>query len=188
MIAERQYIKEAIYDWVSAVVADAGRTSPVVWDHSDGPRPAPPFVALEFVGASTPGSPNFDMVEVDLENPEDAGVQEITRPVRRALTMYGFGEGAIDLLETIKESIFKDKYITMLALKGLVIPDALEVRENPAVRGVDTENAALFEFYVTYMRVMSDSPGWVETVHIEPPADLPMDEITNEGGITNPSG
>jgi hypothetical protein len=180
MIQERQYIKEAVYDWVAAVVAGEGRTDPVVWDHGDGPRPAAPFVALEFTGTSTPGSPNFGMVEVDPDNPDDQGVQEITRPVRRALTMYGFGEGAFDLLETIKESVYKDRYITMMALKGLVIPDALEVRENPAVRGVDTENGALFEFYVTYMRVMSDTPGWVETVHILPPDTIPMDEITNE--------
>jgi hypothetical protein len=180
VIQERQYIKEALYDWVAAVVAEEGRTDPAAWDHDDGPRPKAPFISLEFVGTSTPGSPNFSMIEVDPDDSDDMGVQEISRPVRRALTMYGFGEGAMDLLETIKESIYKDRYITMLALKGLVIPDALEVRENPAVRGVDTENAALFEFYVTYTRVMTDSPGWIETAHFAPPEDLPMDEITNE--------
>ena len=179
MINERQHIKDAIYDWVAAVVAEEGRTDEVVWNHEDGPRPKPPFISLEFTGTSTPGMPYYGMVELSDEHPE--GIQEISRPVRRALTMYGFGEGALDLLETIKASYEKDAYIQMLAKKGLVIPYALEVRENPAVRGgIETETSALFEFYVTYTRVITDTPGYIETVSIVPPDNLPMGEITNE--------
>ena len=186
MIEERQYIKDALYDWVAAVVAEEGRTDPVVWDNEDGPRPKPPFISLEFTGTSTPGFPDYSMVNVDPDNPEDQGEQTISRFVRRALTMYAFGKGAFDLLETIKASYEKDAYIQMLAEKGLVIPYALEVIENPAVRGgVDTENSALFEFYVTYTRVIKDSPGWIETVHINPSKDIPMEEITNEEELPN---
>jgi hypothetical protein len=176
---ERQYIKEAIYDWVSAVVKEEGRSEPVIWDHDDGPRPVPPFVSLEFTGTNTPGSPDYSMVDVDPEKPNDNGVQIITRFVRRALTMYGFGDGAVGLLEQINDSIYKDAYIAMLALKGLVIPQALEVTENPATRGISVENSAFFEFYVTYTRAIKDSPGWIGTVHIKPEG-LPMEEITNQ--------
>jgi hypothetical protein len=184
MINERQIIKDVIYDWVAAVVAEEGRTDPVIWDNEDGPRPPPPFISLEFTGTNTPGMAEYGMVEgITPENPD--GIQEIRRPVRRALTMYAFGKGAFDLLETIKASYEKDKYIEMLAEKGLVIPYALEVRENPAVRGTDTETSALFEFYVTYIRVIKDSPGWIETVHINPSENLPMKEITNEEELPN---
>jgi len=181
VIDERKRIKDAIYDWVAAVVAEEGRTDPVVWDHEDGPRPRAPFISLEFTGTSTSGMPNFDMADSGPENPGREGVEIISRPVRRALTMYAFGEGAMDLLETIKASYEKDAYVLMLAKKGLVIPYALEVRENPAVHGgIETEISALFEFYVTYTRVIEDSPGWIKTVHINPSEDLPMEEITNE--------
>jgi len=186
VINERQQIKDAIYDWVAAVVAEEGRTDPVIWDNEDGPRPKPPFISLEFIGTSTPGMPDYSMVEVDPDNPEDQGVQKVSRFVRRALTMYAFGKGALDLLETIKASYEEDKYIEMLAERGLVIPYALEVRENPAVRGgTDTESSALFEFYVTYIRVKEVSPGWIETVHIKLSDNLPMEEITNEGELPN---
>jgi hypothetical protein len=185
VINERQFIKDAVYDWVAAVVAEEGRTDPVIWDNEDGPRLIPPFISLEFTGTSTPGFPDYSMVEVDPNNPEDEGVQEISRPVRRALTMYAFGQGAFDLLEAIKASHEKDAYIQMLAEKGLVIPYALEVIENPAVLGTDTEVSALFEFYVTYIRVTQDSPGWIETVRINPSKDLPMEEITNEEELPN---
>jgi len=185
MIEERQAIKNAIYDWVAAVVAEEGRTDPVIWDNEDGPRPKPPFISLEFTGTSTPGFPNYSMKENDPDKPEDEGVQEISRYVRRALTMYAFGQGAFDLLETIRASHEKDEYIDMLAEKGLVIPYALEVRENPAARGTDTENSALFDFYVTYTRVIKNFPGWIDTVHINPSKDLPMEEITSEEELPN---
>jgi hypothetical protein len=161
VINERQRISDAIYDWVAAVVAEEGRTDPVVWDHGDGPRPKPPFISLEFTGTSTPGTPNYSPVD---EN----GERSITRSVRRALTMYAFGEGALDLLETVKESIWKDAYQDMLAKEGLVIPQTLEVRENPTAHGVDTEYSAFFEFYVTYMRVTKESMDWIDTVEITP--------------------
>jgi hypothetical protein len=108
------------------------------------------------------------------------GTRKIRRPVRRALTMYAFGVGAMDLLETIKSSADKDQYIEMLERKGLAINQTLEVTEHPANRsGIATENAALFEFYVTYIRTVTDAPGWIETTEITPHG-LPMEVITNK--------
>jgi hypothetical protein len=177
MINERQYIKDAIYDWAAAVIAEEGMTDPVIWDHDDGPRPEAPFISLTFTGTSTPGSPNYRMVEVTPENP--GGVQTISRFVRRSLTMYAFGKRAMDLLETVKASIEREVYIEMLAKKGLAIPQALDVRENPNIYSGSTEEAAIFEFYLTYTRVITDSPGWIETVDITP-EKIPMGKITNK--------
>jgi hypothetical protein len=177
VINERQYIQDAIYDWVAAVVAEEGRTDPVIRDNDDGPRPEAPFISLSFTGSSTPGSPNHSMVEVDEEHPN--GVQKISRFARRSLTMYAFGERAMDLLETVKASIDKEAYIEMLAKKGLAIPQALDVRENPAVYSGSTEEAAIFDFFVTYTRVTTDTPGFIETADIIPEG-IPMEPITNK--------
>jgi hypothetical protein len=171
VIHERQYIKDTLNDWIAAVVAEEGRNDPVIWDDDDGPRPEAPFIALTFTGTSTPGSPNYSMAD-------EQGIQTISRFVRRSLTMYAFGERAMDLLDTIKASIEKETYIEMLAKKGLVIPQALEVRENPANYSGSTENAALFDFFLTYTRVITDVPGWIETVDISPEG-VPMETITN---------
>jgi hypothetical protein len=177
VIEERQYIQDALHDWVAAVIAEEKRTDPVIWDNDNGPRPKAPFISLSFIGTSTPGSPNYSMVEVSEEHPE--GIQPISRFVRRSLTMYAFGERAMDLLETIKASLDKDEYITMLSRKGLVIPYTLEVRENPAQYSGTTEEAAMFDFFVTYTRTIVDRPEWIDTVDISPEG-LPMGEITNK--------
>jgi hypothetical protein len=150
----------------------------VIYDNDRGPRPIPPFIALEFIGSATLGSPEYSLVKTE---GTDDGEQQIRQQVRKSLTMHAFGEGAIDLLETIKASISMQRYIEMLALKGLVIPEALEVTENPSVRDNETENGAFFDFYITYTRVITDVPGWIETVgfHSE---NLPMRDITNREG------
>jgi hypothetical protein len=173
MINERRHIKNALYDWASAVVAETGRTDPVVYDNDRGPRPAPPFISLAFIGSSTPGLPNYSRVTTD---GHDDGVQLIRQPIRKAMTMYAFGEGAIDLLETIKASIYRERYSAMLAKQGLVIPDALDVTENPTARSNEIENSAFFDFWVTYIRVIKDAPGWIGSVSIS--SDTPMGDIT----------
>jgi hypothetical protein len=173
VINERQYIKEAIYDWVAAIVTEEGRTDPVVWDNEKGPRPMAPFIALKFVGGSTPGFPNYSRVKT---SGHDNGVQLVRQFVRKALTMYAFGEGAIDLLETVKASIYQEAYIAMLARKGLVIPNALDVTEGPEVQSTEIENSAFFDFWVTYIRIIEDVPGWIGSVNIT--SDTPMDDIT----------
>jgi hypothetical protein len=177
VIDERQYIKDVLYDWITAVVADSGRTDPVIHNNGKGPRPTPPFISLEFIGGETPGAPDYSQVKTD---GTDDGEQYVSQYTRKSMTMYAFGEGAIDLLEMIKASIWLEMYINMLAKKHLVIPSALEVIENPTVRSNETENSASFDFYVTFIRVMTDIPGWIKTVHIDPPDNLPIDEITND--------
>jgi hypothetical protein len=173
VITERQHIQDSLYDWIAAVVAETGRTDPVIYDNAGGPRPAPPFIALTFTGSSSIGSPNYSRVKTD---GADDGVQIIRQAVRKAMTMHAFGENAIDLLETIKASIYREQYIAMLAKKGLVIPNALDVTESPTARSTDIENSAFFEFWLTYIRVIEDAPGWIGSVDIS--SDTPVGGIT----------
>jgi hypothetical protein len=168
VISERQFIKKALYKWVAAVVEETGRTDPVIWDHGDGTRPVPPFISLEFVGSSTPGMPYYSKVKVT-ENADgtfDDGEQLIHQHVRKVLTMYAFGEGAIDLLETVKASIFREEYINALYKDGLVIPDAMEIREGPQELSSDVENSAMFDFVLTFTRLTKTVPGWIEHVNL----------------------
>jgi hypothetical protein len=54
----------------------------------------------------------------------------------------------------------------MLQKQNLVIPDALGIVENPMPRDSEIENAASFDFYVTYTRAIEDVPGWIETADV----------------------
>jgi hypothetical protein len=175
MISERQYIKDAIYDWVTAVVAETGRSDPVIHRINKGTRPLPPFIMLEFTGESIPGAPYYSRVQTDGTSD---GEQYLSQFVRKSMTMYAFGEGSFDLLETIRASIYLARYIDLLRSKALAIPQALDVSENPTARDTGYEESALFDFFVTFIRVITDTPGWIKTVQTT--SDNPaIGEITN---------
>lgn len=175
MISERRYIQNALCAWVADAVKETGRKDPVIWRDGKGTRPIPPFISIEFVGSQTPGLPNYSMVKIkrkagedgeEVEDLEDDGVQTIRQRVRKTMTMYAFGEGAIDLLETIKASIYRQKYADALKLKGLVIPNALDVIEGPEKKENEIESSAHFDFVLTFIRVTTDDPGWIGKVHV----------------------
>jgi hypothetical protein len=174
MINERQQIKKALYAWVAAVVAETGRTDPVIWNNGKGPRPVPPFISVEFTGSQTPGLPDYGKV-TGVENDTDDGEQQIRQFVKKTMTMYAFGEGAIDLLETVKTSIFREDYINALYKKGLVIPQAMDIVEGPEAKDNEIENSASFDFVVTFTRIITNAPGWIGRVQIS--SETPVGNI-----------
>jgi hypothetical protein len=176
MINERQYLKEALYDWVEAVVKDNGRTDPVIWRDTGGVRPTPPFVSMEILGGSRPGHPWKSRVKIDPENPEDMGEQTIVQPSKKTVTLYGFGEGAADLLEAIRDSIWMEAYSSMLEQKGLVIQQANDVANIGSEMDGVMENQCHFDFTVAFNRVITDRPGWIEHAKVASD-DLPMKPI-----------
>jgi hypothetical protein len=169
----RQYIKNNLYDVISAVVSDAGRVDPVIYDNENGPRPVAPFVSIEFTGGGTPGQPNYRKVD------PDTGEQHIVQFQRKTLTMYGFGEGSFALLEYIRDCFFKNSWIDMLKQRNLVIPQVMDVIESGADMDGVKENQASFDFDITFLRVFNDTPGWIENAIITPEG-LPMGEIISQ--------
>jgi hypothetical protein len=178
VINERQYLKDNLYDWVDAVVKAAGRTDPVIWRNDNGARPKPPFISIEITGGSRPGHPWKGLVKIDQDNPDDTGRQVVVQPAKKTITMYGFGKGASDLLETIRDSVYLDAYSTMLAQRNLVIQQTFDVVGIGAEMDGVMETQAHFDFVVAFSRVFTDVPGWIEHVKVTA-EDLPMEPIEN---------
>jgi hypothetical protein len=165
MIAERQYIKENLYDFFTALLAAQGIVDiPFIYDNENGPRPKAPFLMLEFRSTVNPGMPDYSRVRL-------AGgteTQYITQHTRRNMTMYGFGERAIDVLETIKSQLNADIWADELRKRNLVIPQTMETVESPQAFETVRENGASFDFDLTYIRVIETDPGYIENVGLNP--------------------
>ena len=165
MITERQYIKDNLYDVFFALLTAQGITDiPLIWDNENGPRPDAPFLMLEFRSTVSPGMPDYSKVSTA------AGieVQRITQHTRRNMTMYGFGERAIDILETIKSQLNADTWVDELRKKNLVIPQTMETLESPQSFETTLENGASFDFDLTYIRVIETDPGYIENIELKP--------------------
>lgn len=172
MITERQYLKEALYDVIAGIVAETGRTDPVIYDNGNGVRPKPPFISISFLGGETPGLPSYAKVD------PDTGNQKLYQYVRKTMTMYAFGEGAIDLLETIKAYLFFQRWRDELKRVKLVIPHCHNVLEHPKAVDTAIEQGASFDFDVTYVRIIEDAVGFIETV------DLHTEFIHEDGRVS----
>jgi len=165
MITERQYIKDNLYDFFEELLQAQGIVDvPIIYGNENGPRPKAPLLVLEFRSTVSPGMPDYS--RVNLENGE--GTQKITQHTRRNMTMYGFGERAIDVLETIKSQLNADIWVDKLRNRNLVIPQTMETLENPQSFETTRENGASFDFDLTYLRVIETNPGYVEDVGLEP--------------------
>jgi hypothetical protein len=160
MIAEREYIKGVLYDWIAAVVADNGRNDEVIFDNEKGVRPKPPFIAIQFVGGTRPGFPSRTKVD------PVTGEQKILAPSSKTVTLHGIGTGSFDLLQTVCDSIFIGKYISLLKHQNLVVNKITDVTELGNELDTEMENRARFDVRVTFIRVITNTPGWIEHMKI----------------------
>ena len=166
MIEERKYLERTLAEWIEMVVADNGRNDKVIPVHKNGVRPIPPFIALQFIGGARPGFPSRTRV-----NPK-TGEQHLYAHSEKTVTLHGIGAGSLDLLQTIFDSIFIGKYKSFLRRKKLVVrklTDVFEIGER-----VDTvmEIRARFDISVSFIRVVTNKPGWIEHMEIIP-VDIP---------------
>jgi hypothetical protein len=165
MITERQYIKDNLYDFFIELLTAQGITGvPLIYDNENGPRPQAPFLMLEFRSTVTPGMPDYSKVSLA----DGTETQRITQHTRRNMTLYGFGERAIDVLETIKGQINTDIWVDKLRKRNLVIPQTMETLESPQAFETTRENGASFDFDLTYLRVIETDPGYIEDAGIDP--------------------
>jgi hypothetical protein len=184
VIQERQYIKDNLYDVFATILADQGLTEiPVIFEDQNGPRPKAPFVSLQFrstVGLGT--TLNFSRIKLPLTeagkaDTADDGIQTASQPIRRNMTCYGFGEPAMDILETIKNQLQMDEWVDELRRRHLVIPQMMEVIEAPKIIDAVMETSAVFDFDLTYIRVTETVPGWIKDVELNPTYVLGEDKF-----------
>ncbi|MDR2150127.1 MAG: hypothetical protein LBO67_04800 [Spirochaetaceae bacterium] len=163
MITERQYIKDNLYNFFIELLTAQGITDiPLIYDNENGPRPKSPFLMVEFRSTVNPGMPTYSKVSLA----DGTKVQHIIQHTRRNMTLYGFGERALDVLEIIKSQLNADIWVDKLRKLNMVIPQTMETLESPQSFETTQENGASFDFDLTYLRVIETNPGYIETVEL----------------------
>jgi len=161
VITERQYIKDNLYDYFSEILTDQGIANvPIIYGNENGPRPDATFLMLMFRSTATPGMPDYSSIDIN----DEKEIQRVTQHTRRSMTMYGFGERAIDILETIKSQLVIDTWVDNLRERNLVIPEVFDTIESPQSFDTMIENGASFDFDLTYLRVVETEQGYIEDI------------------------
>jgi hypothetical protein len=163
MKTERRYVKDSLRGFFAELLLTQGMGDvPIVFGGEGGPRPGVPFLMLEFRSTESLGRPDYGMVS--LEGGRET--QIITQHTRRRVTMHGFGEPAVEAMETIKAQLNADVWIDRLKKLGLVIPKTTEILEELREIGDTRESTAGFDFDLTYLRVTETAPGYIERMEL----------------------
>jgi hypothetical protein len=165
VITERRYIKDNLYEFFTVLLVAQGITDiPLIYDNENGPSPKAPFLMLAFRSTVSLGTPDYSGVSIK----DGTEVQRVTQHTRRNMTMYGFGERAVDALETIKSQLQVSVWVDELKRRGLVVPRVMATLENPRAFETVRENGASFDFDLTYIKAIETSPGYIENIELNP--------------------
>jgi hypothetical protein len=173
MIHERKYLEETIAEWIETVVVDNGRKDKVCYTNKNGVRPEPPFIALQFVGGGRPGLPSRTKVD------KKTGEQKLYHHSEKTITIHGIGAGSFDLLQTILDSIYIGKYRSFLNKKNLVVRKLTDVMEVSGEVDTEMESRARFDIRISFIRVVTNKPGWIEHTNIVPDDVPSLSPITH---------
>jgi hypothetical protein len=166
MNEERKHLERTLAEWIEKVFADNGRKDKVIYANKNGVRPDPPFIMLQFIGGKRSWSPSRTKV-----NPETAERKYYVHS-EKTITLHGIGSGSFDLLETIMDSIFIGKYKSFLRRKNLVVRKLTDVTEVGEQTDTEIMSRAKFDIRVSFIRVVTYKPGWIEKMRIIP-EDIP---------------
>ena len=164
-MTERKRIKNGLYEFFTELLNDQGIFDiPLIYSDENGVRPKSPFMMLEPRSLVSIGMPEKGMVKI--EGGKDT--QRIIQHMRQNMTMHGFGERAVEVLETVKAQLNADIWIDKLRLRGLVIPQTMESFDNSSGFETEYEKGSGFDFDLTYPRITETSPGYIENVELNP--------------------
>lgn len=160
-----EIVQDALYDWITAVLAENGFLCAVVWEVNRGVRPKEPFISLQMIGGARCSFPWKSGVN------KETGERKTLFDMRKTVSIHGWGERCLEVLDEIADSISFDKYCSMLREKGLVVNKITDVSLSAQDIANETETHGYFDIAVTYTRVVIERVGWIENVGIQ--CDLP---------------
>lgn len=176
MSSQLEQVQDALYDWIAAVLEENEFPCEIVWDNSGGTRPKPPFISLQMIGGSRSSFPWKSRVD------RDTGERETRFDMRRTVSIHAWGERCLERLDEIADSISSDTYRRMLRKNGLVVNAITDATLSAEDRANGTESHGYFDIAVTYIRVVKEETGWIESVSVKSGMPANSEIEINAGG------
>lgn len=184
-MSARSDLELAVLTWVQhgAVAPGASPLSDptVIWADQPGPRPERPLLTLKLTSA---GSHYGEDEGLDGCNDDDEPIRTIVGDRTASLSVQGYGEGAVDWLDTLGISWRRESIKALLLAQGLTILDAGPVTDLTAALDGSPEPRHLREFQVGY-REVDDPETLIEMAEVQ--VDLTTQgasEFTDDVDIT----
>lgn len=146
-------LQDHIYDWAAAQLS--GVT--IIWNDQNGPRPTPPFIALQILAMPKIGQADSTMAD-------DTG--QITRSWGEDVPMsiQGFGGATYEHLATLRSSLDRQAPLQALSANGIAVKDGDgPISDISETVDTDRERRWLFEPTFGIQQTLVDDVGYIET-------------------------
>jgi hypothetical protein len=135
-------------------------TFPFIWEDQNAPRPSVPYIAgkisiVRSIGQDYIGAPNA------------SGINQITGNRELMLLLQSFGEGALALLNSLKNASLRDSSRRSFADIGLIVIDDSGLTDISALTDSRIEPRAALDWRIRTTQIITDAPGYIGSVAIE---------------------
>jgi hypothetical protein len=142
-----------IWQWASAQTV-----RPVIWANQDGPQPTPPYVTIQAIATMREGQPCIGDVG-------DDGIAMIRQGSVITVRVQTFGEGALGLVQTLRNSLERitvQRALRVASLSYVDVPS--EPADLPMVTGTTWQGRAAMDVRFRTAVAIPDDIGVIEGV------------------------
>jgi hypothetical protein len=139
-----QDIKDALYAWAVARVAEVGSTATVIWEFGDGPRPALPFVVLNLIGPRMTGGSDH---QSDTGVGDQIFIQQGMREITVSVNVYS-SDDSLSLATKLHTSLNNKQYIDQLSADKIGIGAVNDVLDLSEFLETEWERRSQFDFII----------------------------------------
>lgn len=134
-------------------------TFPFIWEDQNAPRPSVPYIAgkisiVRSIGQDYIGAPNA------------SGINQITGNRELMLLLQSFGEGALTLLNSLRNASLRDSSQRSLADIGLIVIDDSGLTDISVLMDARIEPRASLDWRIRTTQIITDAPGYIKTVEV----------------------
>ncbi len=147
-------VENGIYDWASSIIAVS-----VIFADDNGPRPSLPYITINVTTTVKVGQANKEFPI------PDTGIQKIRYNEDVSLSLNGYGVGANDQLQLLKDSLQKESVRDTLRVDGLVIrDDSTGITDISTLIDETIEKRWLFEIFMGFGQEITEDTSYIEDV------------------------
>jgi len=148
----RTALEDAVYTWLDALA-----TEQIIWTKQKAPAPTSAYLGLNFTSLAVSEGDGFERLQ-------SGSVRTLVQRRQATLNIQAFGDGAVDRLWAIKDSIYLESSLEAIRAANLSIIRDENVNDISLLLDTQIQERASMDLIIGYTKSASDGTNWIEIV------------------------
>ena len=148
----RTQLEDAVYTWLDSLASEQ-----IVWTKQKAPAPTSAYLALNFTVLAVSEGDGFERIQ-------SGSVRTLIQRRQATLNIQAFGDGAVDRLWSIKDSIYLESSLEVIKDSNLSIIRDENVADLSLLLDTQIQERASMDLIIGYTKTVADGTNWIEVV------------------------